>query len=119
MSFLFVSAGGFLGAIARFMVGLKLNFKQPLRPYGTWLANLTGSLMLATLFVLYDKNVILYSIWLFLGVGFCGSYTTFSTFSNELLAMVLEHKYRDAVIYVTCSILLSMVGVFVILGLFL
>ena len=118
MSWLFVSIGGFLGANARYLVGATFNRSEPLRPYGTWIANISGSILLGFLFVLLESGQINQLVFILLGTGFCGAYTTFSTFGTELLAMILANNWKKAVLYIFSSILVSFTSVWIIFYLF-
>src|SRR5690625_3886246 len=104
MSFFFVATGGFLGSIARFYIYMKTNQ----RLIGTWIANITGSILLAFILHFYFSNLISKQLWLFLGVGFCGAYSTFSTFGNETLQLILAKKYKIAACYVLSSLIISL-----------
>lgn len=111
MSFLYVALGGFLGSIARFYISVKANRSIT----GTWIANITGSILLALIFHFYFSHIISEHLWLFLGVGFCGAYTTFSTFGNETLQLILDKRYGMAVSYVCTTLMISLFFVGIIL----
>lgn len=111
MEVFYVAFGGFFGSILRF--GLASSFKK--HPIGTWIANISGSLLLAILIRVYQAGMIDPWLWLFAGVGFCGAYTTFSTFSNEVLVYVMAGKLKNAILYVGSSLISALVIVFVIL----
>lgn|SRR5699024_2224824 len=112
MSFLLVALGGFIGSIARFYIYLKTKG----RFIGTLLANITGSILLAFIFLFYFSNTISEQLWLFLGIGFCGAYTTFSTFGNETLQFILDKRYVTAVGYILSTLIISGFPVFIILN---
>lgn len=110
MSFLLVGLGGFIGSIARFFIASKMNK----RLIGTWIANISGSVILAIVFYLHILGQSSGTLWLFLGVGFCGAYTTFSTFGNETISMLLEQKYRSAILYMINTVITALLIVWVI-----
>ncbi|MBP1950152.1 fluoride efflux transporter CrcB [Virgibacillus litoralis] len=111
MNIILVALGGFLGSIARYYISLKANK----RLIGTWTANITGSILLALLFRYYLDNSISEWLWVFLGVGFCGAYTTFSTFGNETIKLILEKRYWLAIAYVLSSLTVSVLFVYLLI----
>lgn len=108
MNMLFVAIGGSIGSILRFYISI--TFAK--RPIGTWIANITGSIILAVSIYFYHIDALSPALWLFLGVGFCGSYTTFSTFSYEVIQMIIQKEYRTASFYIMSSLFLSILAVF-------
>lgn len=103
MSFLYVAVGGFFGSILRFYISTKLDK----RLIGTWIANITGALLLAFIVYAHETRILSEAFWLFLGVGLCGAYTTFSTFGNEVLQLLLQKQFVQAAWYILISILVS------------
>lgn len=114
MTILLIAVGGFIGSILRFHISIKT--KKHL--LGTWIANVTGSIFLACVFHFYISGTISSAIWHFLGAGFSGAYTTFSTFSNETLLLLLEKKYVAAMKYIVLTIGTSLLLVSGLLFLF-
>ena len=109
---LLAGAGGALGTIARFSLTYVIQSRQvsPF-PVATLLVNVTGSLLLGFL-VQYvtDSAAASAETRVFLTTGFCGGYTTFSTFSYETTKLYLDGDYRRAVWYAALSVVLSLAG---------
>lgn len=114
LNILLVSLGGFCGSIARFLISLQFNLKY----VGTLIVNITGSTLIALLYLLHEGQTINDTLWLLLGVGFCGAYTTFSTFSYESVKLFLNKNYKVAIIYSLSSLFLSLLSFFIILSIF-
>lgn len=98
MDALLIGLFAFLGGVTRYSIGVVFpceNF-----PLGTMLINLTGSFLLAFLTsTLARKEHFPAPLTLALGTGFVGAYTTFSTFTLELLKLFLSHAYLHAFFY--------------------
>ncbi|HLR81246.1 MAG TPA: CrcB family protein [Bacillota bacterium] len=103
MSIVFVAWGGFFGAIARYYISLKTNHHH----LGTWMANITGSILLAIVIKLAITGQISEFVWHVFGVGFCGAYTTFSTFGHETIQLILDKQYKSAAIYLLSTLFIS------------
>jgi CrcB protein len=86
---LFIGAGGFLGAIARYLVSLWAAERFGVTfPWGTLIANVSGGLLLAAFATWFTRQAdIQPALRLFLAVGFCGAYTTFSTYALDTITM--------------------------------
>ena len=79
-----VFVGGGLGSVLRYIIGKALNNTENGIPYGTFLANVLGSLLIGIILGLALKNNTLSNNQtLLLATGFCGGFTTFSTFAYE------------------------------------
>ncbi|MBC5638255.1 fluoride efflux transporter CrcB [Ornithinibacillus sp. BX22] len=111
MNIMFICLGGFIGSILRFYISQKLNK----RLIGTWIANITGSILLAITIYFYSIHVLTEALWSLLGIGFCGAYTTFSTFGNEVIQLLLSKNYKTAVAYSLTSLLITILAVFITL----
>lgn len=111
---LLVGSGGFIGSVARYFVS-KLNLSVQFFgiPAGTLLVNVSGSLILGLLAGLTIRNIFLTQDWkLFLMVGICGGFTTFSTFTAENLQLVQNGQYSNALVYTLLSLILGFAGVY-------
>lgn len=103
MNFLLIAIGGFFGSMTRFYIS------QQTRKYiGTWIANITGSILLGFVMSFYVADYFSHSFYLLLGVGFCGAFTTFTTFGHETLQLILHKKYRVAALYVFSTFAVSL-----------
>lgn len=102
-----VGVGGMVGAICRYLLAVSFQKKKTSFPYGTWLANLTGSFILGFVFAMYSSGMLSERLWLLLGIGFLGSYTTMSTFGYETMSLLQKRKYRIALVYVLTSLILG------------
>jgi fluoride exporter len=107
---LLVGFGGVFGAIARFLLGKWISTKAQFAfPFGTLIINIGGSFLLGILATLHINHEISDSIWLLLGTGFLGAYTTFSTFGYETLQMLERKAAKEAILYTSTSVLLGVV----------
>jgi CrcB protein len=97
--FTLVGLDGFWGALARY--GVNTALEAGYLPWGTFLANVTGSLLLGFVQVLAMKGIGLGPRFrLVAGVGFCGAYTTFSTFTMEGLELLYNSQLVKAACYI-------------------
>ena len=108
-----IGIGGALGAAARFIVGNIINKRTKIAypfPLGTWIINIAGSFLLGLITQLYLSNNIGEWLWLFGGVGFCGAFTTFSTFGIETITLIQSNKIKLATTYVVSSIIVGVIS---------
>lgn len=100
MNIILIALGGFIGANARYIIGLLakkyINVSIPL---GTLFINAIGSLFLG---MLIGKGI-RGDEYSFLGVGFMGAFTTFSTFKLELLQLWQSKEYKSFILYIILS----------------
>lgn len=107
--------GGIVGAITRYTLGRYIMDKAGSEsrnpfPLGTWVINISGSLLLAVLFGLSKAELLSSVWWAVLGTGFCGAYTTFSTFGYETMQLITANKVRKACMYVISSVTLGLIA---------
>jgi len=103
---LVIGLGGFLGSISRYALQMFVSARVPYSfPLGTLVVNLVGSLLIGLFFGYIEK-----SHWfspqvrVFLTIGFCGSFTTFSTFAFENLELLREGNYPNFILYTVVSV---------------
>ena len=111
---LIVGFGGFLGTIARFLVQkLNLHWHFLSIPMGTLIVNILGSLIIGVIIGISAKSEFISPvIRLFLMVGFCGGFTTFSSFSAENLTLMQNGQFLSVLIYTGSSIILGFLAVY-------
>jgi CrcB protein len=103
MSFLFVAIGGALGSVLRYFLSLVIP-KAAGFPWPTFVANILGCLCIGIFSGLFLKcGSLSPNLKLFLVTGFCGGFTTFSTFANENLALLQSGKIGMFAIYALSS----------------
>jgi len=111
---LIVGMGGFIGSIARFGVS-KLNIYWHFLsiPMGTLTVNIVGSFIIGFLSGVASKSELLtYNMRLFLMVGICGGFTTFSSFTNENFTLIQNGQLLTALLYTGLSIFLGFIAVY-------
>jgi fluoride exporter len=112
--YLVIGIGGILGANTRYLVsGWAANKFGTVFPYGTFIINMSGAMFLGFLMAfLQDRAFIHPNYRLFLATGFCGAYTTFSTFTYESLMLIQNGSFLLAFANLFGSLTVGMVGVF-------
>ena len=107
MSFLYVALGGALGSVLRYLLSLVIP-KVAGFPWPTFVANVLGCLCIGFFSGLFLKcDSLSPNLKLFLVTGFCGGFTTFSTFANENLALLQSGKFGMFAAYVISSFVLG------------
>ena len=109
---LYIALGGALGSLSRYWLGGIIQRAYPGSfPAGTLVINVTGSLLIGFLLrYSLDSAAVSTEVRAFLTIGFCGGYTTFSTFSWEAIRLIEDGDWRRASLYVTASVLLSLLA---------
>lgn len=117
---LLVAVGGAAGALARYLIGGWIAGRMGISfPWGTIFINVTGSFLLGLLGVLaYERLLVPPETLTLLGVGFLGSYTTFSTWQYETFRLLENGSWPYGLVNLLVSPLLGLGGVLlgVILG---
>jgi CrcB protein len=108
---LLVFLGGGLGASLRWYFSLIINHGS-IKWFPTLSVNLIGCFLLGLVFSWLDRDFLNSSWYLILATGFCGSLTTFSTFSLELIQLLKLQQYTEVIIYLSVSVI---VGLFMVL----
>jgi len=111
---LLVGIGGFLGSISRYSVSIVITKIFPITfPLGTFTINIVGSFLIGLIYGIIEEYPPLSAYRLFFATGFCGGFTTFSSFSAENLALLEKGEYLLFVAYSLGSLILGIIFVFV------
>ena len=113
MAYLWIALGAIVGASARyFLSGVIARNFSAVFPFGTLIINITGSLVLGFFLILATERVFLAPRWRSLiAIGFCGSYTTFSTFAFETFACMEQGEWLLMVVNIIASNVLCLAAV--------
>jgi len=108
----YIAIGSAIGGLSRYWLGglIQRAHGGPF-PLGTLVINVTGSLLIGFLLrYSLDSTAVSAEMRGFLTMGFCGGYTTFSTFSWETVALIEDGDWRRASVYILASLILSILG---------
>jgi CrcB protein len=116
---LYVALGSAIGGVSRYLLGgLVQRMLDTTFPAGTLLVNVTGSFLLGAIIrYALETPSLTPEVRAFLTIGFCGGYTTFSTFSYETMALLEDGEWARAGVYITASVILSLIATFLGLAL--
>jgi CrcB protein len=106
MNYLIIGAGGFVGAITRYILAIWIGQRWGRSfPLGTFIINVSGSFLIGLLMTLMAERFTENPQWrLLLVVGFLGAYTTFSTFEYETGALLKDSEWLFASLNVILSV---------------
>ena len=110
-----VLLGGGLGSISRYLLSFYLTKNNVSNfPWATFIANSVGCLLIGLFFGYIQKNNLQNeTLKLLLITGFCGGFTTFSTFSLENIQFIQNQNYNLAIIYTLASIFVGFLAVII------
>ncbi|HSK12429.1 MAG TPA: fluoride efflux transporter CrcB [Phnomibacter sp.] len=111
---LLVGSGSFLGGVARYLASRYIHSSMLSSfPYGTFWVNITGCLLIGLIYGIFERSGNPHTDWrLFLTVGFCGGFTTFSTFANENMSLLRDGNYFNFALYTGLSVFLGLLAVY-------
>jgi CrcB protein len=109
---LFIGLGGGIGSICRYVMALAIGkWIDASFPWGTFVINLLGSLLIGLFLGMFDKSIFNDTSKLLLITGFCGGFTTFSAFSSENVHLLLAGQWLTALAYSALSVVLGIAAV--------
>lgn len=115
LNILAVGAGGFVGSVLRYLIGLIPVSETTLFPIKTFIINIIGCIVIGAIAVSVSRNVeISPQMLLFLKVGLCGGFTTFSTFALETADLMKAGHMGTAFLYVILSVVVGVAVIFVV-----
>ena len=106
--------GGFIGTVARFLASRYFqNLFLSAFPFGTFLVNITGCLLIGIFYGLSSKGDLLSpEMRIFLTVGFCGGFTTFSAFAGENISLLKDGNFFYFALYTSLSVFLGLMATY-------
>ncbi len=113
-SVLIVGIGGFIGSILRYLVSRWVQAGSPgLFPWATFTVNMVGCLVIGIVYGISEKgNLLTPGMRLFLAVGICGGFTTFSSFSNDAWLLLQDREWLRVSLYASLSFFVGLVAVY-------
>ncbi len=105
---LLAGAGGFVGTCVRFLVGKWSSaIFHGAFPLGTFLVNIIGCFIIGLLFGLLEKVHVMTSADVILITGFCGGFTTFSAFANDMWVLGTKGDWTTFILYLLLSVVVG------------
>lgn len=111
---LLVGSGGFIGSVMRYLVQYYMEKSlSSTFPWGTFIANVAGSFIIGMIFALAEKGNLMNAEWrIFLAVGICGGFTTFSSFAYNNLTMLNERAWGSLFLNIGGNLFLGILAVY-------
>jgi len=111
---LIIGTGSFAGGVARFLTSRYIqNTFVSAFPYGTFVVNILGCFLIGLFYGISDRGNMMNPEWrMFLTVGFCGGFTTFSTFANENISLLRDGNIFHFALYTSLSVFLGIMATY-------
>jgi len=110
-----VGFGGFIGTTGRFLISryFQDNFTSVF-PWGTFIVNIVGCFLIGVIYGISEKGDFLSpDVRLFLTVGICGGFTTFSSLSNDAFLLLRQQEWLRFAVYTSFSFFLGLLAVYI------
>lgn len=110
---LIVGTGGFIGSVMRYLLQVFIENKLlSTFPLATLIANITGSFIIGVVFALAEKSMMNSDWRIFMSVGICGGFTTFSAFAFNNFNMIKEHTWNQLFLNIGGTMILGILAVY-------
>lgn len=111
---LIAGTGGFIGTVLRFLVSRYFQENTfSVFPWGTFTVNIVGSLLIGIFYGISERgNFLSPDVRIFLTVGICGGFTTFSSLSNDAFMLLQDKEWLKVSLYTSLSFFLGLVAVY-------
>ena len=109
-----IGSGSFIGGVSRYLTSRFIqNSIVSSFPFGTFVVNILGCFLIGLFYGLSERGNIMTAEWrMFLTVGFCGGFTTFSTFANENIALIRESDFFYFALYAGLSLFIGLLATY-------
>lgn len=108
-----VGTGGFIGSVMRYLLQVFIENKLlSTFPLATMIANITGSFIIGVVFALAEKSLMNSDWRIFMSVGICGGFTTFSAFAFNNFNMIKEHTWNQLFLNIGGTMILGILAVY-------
>ncbi len=113
-SILIVGFGGFIGTVGRFLVARYFQENvSSVFPWSTFIVNIVGCLFIGLIYGISERgNFISPEVRLFLAVGICGGFTTFSSLSNDAFLLLRQDEWIRFALYTSLSFFIGLMAVY-------